>query len=284
MATVPLAGCLLGFLRYNFNPASVFLGDCGSLTIGFLLGCFGVIWSQKSATLLGLLAPAMAFALPLFDVLLSVGRRFLRDKPIFSPDAGHIHHRLLGKGIHPRMVAFILYAICAVAAVFSLLQSSFGYHVGGISVILFCVLAIFGIKHLGYIEFATAKRVLSGNILGLVRQEVYLAHFREDLLRANTHIKFWLIVREACKQMAFTSVQLTLGSEVFEETLAESSGPGWQLSISFGEKGSLMIEQSLTESSQTVMTSFSRVLHECIHSKTFVGTGALSEQAAHALV
>ena len=62
MATVPLAGCLLGFLRYNFNPASVFLGDCGSLTIGFLLGCFGVIWSQKSATFLGMVAPAMAVA------------------------------------------------------------------------------------------------------------------------------------------------------------------------------------------------------------------------------
>ena len=108
LATVPLAGCLLAFLRYNFNPASIFLGDSGSLTIGFLLGCFGVIWSQKSATLLGMLAPMMAFALPLFEVLLSIMRRFLRNKPIFQPDRGHIHHLLLGRGLHPRVVAMIL--------------------------------------------------------------------------------------------------------------------------------------------------------------------------------
>ena len=67
LATAPLVGALLAFLRYNFNPASIFLGDCGSLTIGFLLGCFGAIWSQKSATLLGMTAPLMALAVPLLD-------------------------------------------------------------------------------------------------------------------------------------------------------------------------------------------------------------------------
>ena len=56
---MPLAGALAGFLRYNLNPASIFLGDCGSLLIGFLLGCFGVIWSQKSAALLGMAAPLL---------------------------------------------------------------------------------------------------------------------------------------------------------------------------------------------------------------------------------
>src|SRR6185503_5672519 len=57
MAAIPLAGCLLGFLRYNFNPATIFLGDSGSLLIGFLLGCYGVIWTEKTATLLGMMAP-----------------------------------------------------------------------------------------------------------------------------------------------------------------------------------------------------------------------------------
>src|SRR5712692_312642 len=75
LATAPLAGALLGFLRYNFNPASIFLGDCGSLSIGFLLGCYGVIWSQKSATMLGMTAPLMALSIPLLDTCLAVGRR-----------------------------------------------------------------------------------------------------------------------------------------------------------------------------------------------------------------
>ena len=122
LATLPLAGCLLGFLRYNFNPASIFLGDCGSLFIGFLLGCYGVLWSQKSATMLGMVAPLIAFSIPLLDILLAIARRFLRRQPIFCADREHIHHRLLDRGLSPRKVAFILYGICAIAAFFSLVM------------------------------------------------------------------------------------------------------------------------------------------------------------------
>src|SRR5712692_3700417 len=124
LATVPLAGSLLGFLRYNFNPASIFLGDSGSLLIGFLLGCYGVIWTQKSATLLAMSAPLMTLAVPLLDAGLSVVRRFLRGQPIFRADRGHIHHRLLDRGFTPRTVALILYAFCGLAAAFSLVESA----------------------------------------------------------------------------------------------------------------------------------------------------------------
>src|SRR5204862_2119251 len=76
-ATFPLAGALLGFLCYNFNPATVFLGDSGALVIGFLLGCYGMIWTQKSATLLSITVPLLAISVPLLDVSLSIVRRFL---------------------------------------------------------------------------------------------------------------------------------------------------------------------------------------------------------------
>ena len=62
----------MAFLRYNFNPATIFLGDCGSLLIGFLLGCYGVLWSQKSATILGMTAPILALSIPLLDTSLAV--------------------------------------------------------------------------------------------------------------------------------------------------------------------------------------------------------------------
>jgi UDP-GlcNAc:undecaprenyl-phosphate GlcNAc-1-phosphate transferase len=65
VATTPLAGALIGFLRYNFNPATIFLGDSGSLFIGFLLGCLGAIWSEKSTTILGMTAPLMALSIPI---------------------------------------------------------------------------------------------------------------------------------------------------------------------------------------------------------------------------
>ena len=107
IVTAPLLGALLGFLPYNFSPASIFMGDCGSLTVGFLLGCFGVIWSQKSATLLGMTAPLIALAIPLLDTALAIARRFLRRQPVFGADRGHIHHRLLARGFTPRRVAYI---------------------------------------------------------------------------------------------------------------------------------------------------------------------------------
>jgi UDP-GlcNAc:undecaprenyl-phosphate GlcNAc-1-phosphate transferase len=118
--TAPLLGALLGFLPYNFNPASIFMGDCGSLTVGFLLGCFGVIWSQKSATLLGMTAPLIAMAIPLLDTALAISRRFLRGQAIFAGDRGHIHHRLLARGFTPRRIAFLLYASAGVLACLSL--------------------------------------------------------------------------------------------------------------------------------------------------------------------
>ncbi len=111
MATVALAGCLLGFLRYNFNPATTFLGDSGSLLIGFVLVCYGIIWVQKSSTFLGMTAPIMALSLPLFDVTLAIARRFLRTQSIFSADRGHIHHRLLDRGISPRKAVLLLYGL-----------------------------------------------------------------------------------------------------------------------------------------------------------------------------
>ena len=108
VATAPWPALLLGFLRYNFNPASIYLGDSGSLTIGFVLGCFGVIWSQKSATIFGMTAPLLALAIPILDTGISIFRRFLRHQPIFGADRDHIHHRLLKRGLSPKGVALVL--------------------------------------------------------------------------------------------------------------------------------------------------------------------------------
>mgnify|MGYP001002319153 CR=1 FL=1 len=88
IAVVPLAGSLLGFLLFNFSPASVFLGDSGSLTVGFILGCCSVIWSQKAATLLGMCAPVMALSVPLLDLVQEGNLGLWRAIEKFDPDRG----------------------------------------------------------------------------------------------------------------------------------------------------------------------------------------------------
>jgi UDP-GlcNAc:undecaprenyl-phosphate GlcNAc-1-phosphate transferase len=272
MATVPLIGCLLGFLRYNFNPASIFLGDSGSLSIGFILGCFGVIWSQKSATLLGMLSPAMALSLPLLDVGLSIGRRFLRNQPIFQPDRGHIHHRLLALGFEPRGAAVILYLACTVFAILSLLQSSLSYHIGGLIIVLFCACAWVGIKRLGYIEFSVARRVLSGgSLLRTVHYEIYLAQFREALLNAKTTSECWVAIRNTSKYLHFASVELTLGEQTFEEVFDPSLvRTAWLFTTSFGKEGSITLRRSMQSETQSLLNSFFKIVQDSIGAKTYV--------------
>jgi UDP-GlcNAc:undecaprenyl-phosphate GlcNAc-1-phosphate transferase len=117
---VTLGGALLGFLRYNYSPATIYLGDCGSLFLGFFLGTLAIHSSQKSSTLLALVVPFVAFGLPLMDTALSVVRRFLNVRPVFGADQDHIHHRLQ-RELPPHVAVLLLYALGALFSLGSIL-------------------------------------------------------------------------------------------------------------------------------------------------------------------
>jgi UDP-GlcNAc:undecaprenyl-phosphate GlcNAc-1-phosphate transferase len=208
MATAALAGCLLGFLRYNFNPATTFLGDSGSLLIGFVLGCYGIIWVQKSATFLGMTAPIMALSLPLFDVTLAIARRFLRTQSIFSADRGHIHHRLLDRGISPRKAVLLLYGLSSIVAVFSLLQGfSHSNQVASVVVIVFCAVAWMGIQYLEYVEFKLAGRFLfRGDLQKTVKAHIELDVFRNALGNLETPEECFHLVAQISPKFGFRLV------------------------------------------------------------------------------
>src|SRR5206468_12349035 len=114
-------GALLGFLRFNFAPAKIFLGDTGSLFLGFFLAAVAIQTSQKSSTLLAIVVPFVAFGLPLLDTALAVVRRFLSGRPVFVADLDHIHHRLVRNGLTPRLAVLALYALAALFSLGSLL-------------------------------------------------------------------------------------------------------------------------------------------------------------------
>lgn len=130
LVLVALAGACLGFLRYNFNPASVFLGDCGSMFIGFMLAAVSLKANVKQSMMVALLVPLLAVGVPVFDVILAVWRRLGRKlisiikkdnlaTKIFGPDLDHIHHKLMRSGMTQRKAAISLYAaagfICLIA-------------------------------------------------------------------------------------------------------------------------------------------------------------------------
>lgn len=272
VATAPLIGSLLGFLRYNFNPATVFLGDSGSLLLGFTLGCYGIIWTQKSVTLLGMTAPIMALSVPLFDVSMAVARRFLRTQSIFSADRGHIHHRLLDRGIPPRRAALLLYGLSSIVAVFSLLQSfSHSNQVASVIVIFFCAMAWMGIRYLEYAEFTLASRfLLRGDLQRAVKAQIDLDAFKREIINARDAAECNRIIGEAAR-----SFGLRLGEAViFGEMFAGDPMPSikrWTVRVPLEsgdflemdrENGALSAAGSFIEVLQSVLILKSRFFHE----------------------
>jgi UDP-GlcNAc:undecaprenyl-phosphate GlcNAc-1-phosphate transferase len=284
LATIPLAGCLLGFLCYNFNPATIFLGDSGSLTIGFLLGCYGVIWTQKSATLLGMTAPLMALSIPLIDVGLAITRRMLRRQPIFSADRGHIHHRLLDRGLTPKRAVLVLYGLCSLVAIFSLLQSVSGNdRVSGVIIVLFCAVAWVGIQYLGYAEFSVAGRMLfRGNFQKTLKLQLDLHALEKQLDSAQSVEECWAAVCEGSAKFGFQCLRMEIGGQFFEG--AELHGPGakrWTLRIPLSATGYIEFSRELKSPSlSTIVGPFVDVIHANLLSRLRVLRDGVATAAA----
>lgn len=278
--TLPLCGALLGFLRYNFNPASIFLGDCGSLSIGFLLGCFGVLWSNKSATLLGMTAPIMALAVPLLDAALSIARRFLRHQPIFKGDRRHLHHRLLDRGLTQRKAVLMLYAGCGLAALFALVQNRVYDQFGGMVVVLFCAMAWIGIQYLGYIEFGTAtKLVVKGRFRKVVDAEVQLRLFEDRLTRADTLMDCWEAICSAARDFGFNGVRLNVATANLTDSFS-TCHRSWQVRVPLPEDQYINFYCSFGHDRRLDMVSgFISVVEHTLSTKSFLSTASAKNPA-----
>jgi len=111
LLTLCLAGACAGFLPHNFAPARIYLGDSGSLFLGLVLACIGILSLFKAATATFIATPLILFALPLFDTTSVFVGRLWRGAPVFRGDRTHVHHRLLALGLNHRQAALFLYAI-----------------------------------------------------------------------------------------------------------------------------------------------------------------------------
>ncbi len=273
LATAPLVGALCGFLRYNLNPASIFLGDSGSLSIGFLLGCFGIIWCEKSATLLGMTAPLIALAVPLLDTTLAIARRFLRHQPVFGGDRGHIHHRLLARGFTPSRVAYVLYASAGVAAALSLILSSASGRFGGIALVGFCAIVWLAVQYLGYEEFQAARQMIFGGVFRRVLVgKLSISQLETAVQGASTLDECWGALVETSRILGFSEASLQFkGHRLTTRLTGIDSADCWDLHIPLNHSGHVFLRVPLL-SPQPPMT-ISRLV-------TCVGTAFADKLAA----
>jgi UDP-GlcNAc:undecaprenyl-phosphate GlcNAc-1-phosphate transferase len=272
LSAAPLVGALLGFLLFNFNPASVFLGDSGSLTIGFLLGSCAVIWSAKSATFLGMAAPLMILMIPFVDTSLTILRRFIRQQPIFVGDRSHIHHRLLARGLTQRHVVLILYAVSATADIVSLLLSRLPDWRGGLILVGLFVAVIFGIHQLRYVEFGTAARMLlTGAFRRLLNGQISLEAFKEQLEGASDPDTCWQVIRNCYAEFGFSRVEIALGSSLYvdgPETLRDRAH--WTILVQLEGFGYLeLVRDARPDPPLALSTIFADALAVALTSKSF---------------
>jgi UDP-GlcNAc:undecaprenyl-phosphate GlcNAc-1-phosphate transferase len=212
LAAAPLAGAVLGFLWYNYNPASIFLGDSGSLFLGFQLAVLSIVGSQKSSTAVALTAPIFVLALPLIETATSIVRRFVSGRSIMQADARHIHHQLMRLGCTPRRAAGILYLGSGAFGLVSLFVIQSGSaDIGLIALLSFGVTAL-AIQRLGYTEFAEINGALGRFVhqRRIIRNGIICRTLASDLAGAPSMDQAWPILEEAARRLGFSYVELRL--------------------------------------------------------------------------
>jgi len=213
MAVVMLAllGSLTGFLAFNFNPAKIFMGDCGSLFLGFTIGASSVLCASKSTALVGLALPVLALGIPIFDTLFSMLRRFLERRSLFAPDRSHFHHRLLALGLKQHHVVLMIYAITLLAAgcgMFMMLTRDINS-----LAIFFCILLLL------LLVFRVVGSVrLRETIAGLKEKYAVTCQTKEEVRtfeelqllfrHVQTFDEWWKSICEAARRMDFAWVSL----------------------------------------------------------------------------
>jgi UDP-GlcNAc:undecaprenyl-phosphate GlcNAc-1-phosphate transferase len=159
LTTLALAGAIVGFLKFNFSPAAILLGEGGSVFIGFLLSALALQGAQKSPTAVAVAIPLVSFGLPILDTILSVFRRAMSGRPIFDRDREQIHHKLLDRGLSQKQVVILLYGVSAIFGLLSLLLLAPGGSSIGLTLAVLGVGIWLGVQQLGYLEFGEIQRV-----------------------------------------------------------------------------------------------------------------------------
>lgn len=213
------AGSLLAFLFYNFPPASIFLGDCGSMLVGLVVGVLAIKSSLKAPATVALAAPAALFTIPIFDTAAAIIRRKLTGRSIYTTDRGHIHHCLLGKGLSNKRVLMLvsclsLLTVCG--AISSLALNNEIMAIISASVVI-CILIT--TRLFGYAESLLMKQRLVGLCIALgFRSPHRTAHEIEVRLQGSADWKeIWSNLTECAERLNLRTVRLDLNAPAIHE-------------------------------------------------------------------
>lgn len=224
LLSAALAGGVLGFLVYNWNPASIFMGDTGAMFLGYVLGVGSILTRQKSSTAVALLVPIVALGLPIADTLLAISRRALLGRSIFSADRDHIHHRLLALGLSPRQAVLVLWSMSALLCLSALILSFANSALVAATLLVLAIVGFFAMRQLGYLSVRASAPGDGQRQRNLaLRRTVRAAG--EKLRAARSHAELATILTQLAPVLRATCLKLVDLQEAAPEDLATDTGP-----------------------------------------------------------
>lgn len=203
-----LSGACLGFLRFNFNPASIFMGDGGSYFLGYTLAALSILGSMKSQATVAMLIPVIALGLPLIDTILAPLRRFITGRDMFQPDKGHIHHKLMAMGLTQRRAVLILYGATIFFGALALIMVNARDEKVGLLLFVLAVTVIFGFRKLGYLEYLAVDKMLGyfhdvTDVMGIKRERRTFLNHQMAIDKAGDPEELWQRIVEALQLLRF---------------------------------------------------------------------------------
>jgi len=208
-----LVGATLGFYVYNVNPATIFLGDTGSLLLGFILALISVHSSQKSYALFSIVAAMLVMALPIFDLTMTVIRRWMVGKPLFGADQHHIHHLLLRKGLSQRSSVLVLYGVTTLLSALGLLFIYANDAISALVIVALVQLCIVAVHFLGYgdvIRTDRRKNVLDDVISVADARNQEIQTLANKIAAVEDAEMLWVRLGEAAELLGLETMTLTL--------------------------------------------------------------------------
>jgi len=210
-----LGGAVLGFLRYNFNPASVFLGDGGSYFLGYAVAALSIVGSVKSQVGALMLIPLLALGVPVFDTIFAPLRRWVKGRGMFQPDRGHIHHRLLAMGLSSRKAVLILYGVTLALCLLAILIVNLRNEAVGLILIILGGGALILVRKTGYLEYLAFDKFYGWfkdmtDMAGLSRERRTFLAVQMEANKAHTLEEMLATIGDALEMLRFDRAELHL--------------------------------------------------------------------------
>ncbi len=229
MGFAALAGATMGFLRYNFNPASIFMGDGGSYFLGYMLAGLSIMGSMKGQTTVALLIPIIAMGVPLFDTIVAPIRRFLRGRPMFQPDKSHIHHRLLGLGLNHRTTVLILYAVTVILGLVALGSVFVKDYQASLVLAALAVGMFWAFRKMGYLEYLAVDKIGGylydmGDLMGVTSHRRTFLDRQIEMDSAPDYEALWHHTMSALELLKIDRAEMRINGGVW--TMEKGRGNG----------------------------------------------------------